>query len=78
MIFKASVNQIAKLLAKNYYARKLGIWAYEDRYLGNFVLSSVKLFMESYFDLTICVGIQLYALYETKSIPEFISYFSTP
>jgi hypothetical protein len=53
---------LARFLHKNYYARKLGIWAYEDSYTNTFGQASAKLFMESYFELLIFTLINIIAI----------------
>jgi hypothetical protein len=61
ILFKICVNYLAKKLSKNHYARRLGIWAYEDSYPGVFGVASSKLFMESYFELFIFTIINVVA-----------------
>lgn len=75
MLFKILINLIARVFSGCYYARLVGMWAYEDAYLKNFGRDSVKLFMESYFDLVFCVCINIWALLHT---PDFMAFFSTP
>jgi len=53
---------LAKILNKNYYARKLGIWAFEDSYTSVFGVASSKLFMESYFELFIFTVVNVLAM----------------
>ena len=71
MFFKFIVNFLARMMSKSHYVQKVGIWAYEDSYSQTFGSSSVKLFMESYFDLVICVMVNLLALIQTNNIKSF-------
>lgn len=78
IIFKISLNQLAKTLNKNYYARKLGIWAYEDSYTSVFGVASSKLFMESYFELFIFTIINVLAFEGAIKTGDFKQFYSTP
>lgn len=78
VFFTFLLNSFARLCAKRHYARKIGMWAYEENYIVTFNQSTVKLFMESYFDLVICTTINLIALLQTKNIKEFKTFFETP
>ena len=78
VVFKFTVNFLAKKMNKLHYARRAGIWAYEDNYPKAFGSSSVKLFMESYFDLVICTMINVLALCQAETSEEFNSFFATP
>lgn len=78
MVFKCFVNQLAIRMSKFFYARKVGIWAYEDAYFSNLSGNSVKLFMESYFDLMFCNSLGIRTLVSCKNYDEFASFFGTP
>jgi len=55
---------MALRLRGNKYARKAGMWAYEKSYNDLTIHSLLKLFLEAYFDITICCMIQLVAFGE--------------
>ena len=78
MVFKVMLNQLAKLFYENHYARRVGMRFYEENYLVNFGRESVKLFMESYFDLAFCTIINLNYLWHSKNLDAFITNFDTP
>jgi hypothetical protein len=69
---------LAKILSKNYYARRLGIWAYEDSYTSIFGVASSKLFMESYFELFIFTIINVIAFETSWKAGDYQQFFSTP
>jgi len=77
-LFKIAINMLAKLMKKSHYARRMGMSFFEDEYLSNLNRSSVKLFIESYFDLVFCASINLYALFQNKNISDLRSFFETP
>jgi len=62
MLFKVSINMLARVFSDYRYARSMGIWAYEENYLVNFGRNTVKLFMESYFDIVFCACLNFWAL----------------
>tara|TARA_B110001469_G_scaffold112382_1_gene115142 strand:+ start:54 stop:383 length:330 start_codon:yes stop_codon:yes gene_type:complete len=72
------LNQLAKILNKNYYARKLGIWAWEDSYTSVFGVASSKLFMESYFELFIFTIVNVLAIDGSLKAGDFEQFYSTP
>lgn len=78
MMLKISVNLLAKKCYKKKFARLMGMKVFEDNYLINFGRNSVKLFMESYFDLIFCAALNLWALVQCKDRLELESFFSTP
>lgn len=53
---------LARVFSDYRYARSMGIWAYEENYLVNFGRNTVKLFMESYFDIVFCACLNFWAL----------------
>jgi len=55
--------------------RRLGMLAYEDSYWNEFIKASYKLFLESYFDLVMCVLLNLFAF--VKMDDEWSSFFAT-
>jgi len=61
---KYLLNSIAKLCPSYKYSRFVGIWAYENSYKGSLWIASLKLFIESYFDLTMCAAISLLSFME--------------
>ena len=68
----AFLNLIAVKFAKNKLARMLGIWAYDDSHLGTAGIETIKLYLESYFDLAICAFINLDAfLQKPEEFGEF-------
>jgi len=77
-LFKALLNSLACCCSKLYYARKLGIWAHEDSYLNTLGQASAKLFMESYFELTIFTVINLIAMINSSHQDNIQDYFSSP
>ena len=58
---------VVKFFKKNKTARKVAIWAYCDDTLKSVSLESMKLYLESYFDLVICALINLDAFLDKKS-----------
>lgn len=72
---KYFINRIAVIFAKNSYARSMGIRVHEDNYLKALVASSIKLYMESYFDIVFCTLINMDALVESGSADDFLSFF---
>ena len=78
MLFKFCLNQLAKLMYKSHYARLVGQFAYEDHYLINLSRDSIKLFMESYFDLVFCAMINIWALTHFQNSADLQSFFETP
>jgi hypothetical protein len=57
------LNLLALQCPKNQYARKLGIAVYSKDWKKDIVDQSVKLFVESYFDLVMCSGLAMHAFY---------------
>ena len=53
------LNSFAKSYPSSHTIRKIGIYAYEQSYLGNFWMAFLKLTVESYFDLAMCSAMQL-------------------
>ena len=78
MLMKIAVNLLVKKFYRKNFARRIGMQAYEDNYLYNFGRNSVKLFMESYFDLIFCAALNLWALVQCKDRLELESFFNTP
>jgi hypothetical protein len=78
MLLKVALNALAKLLYRFHCFRLLGQFAFEDHYLINLSRSSIKLFMESYFDLVFCASINVWALLHFKNIDDLRSFFNTP
>jgi hypothetical protein len=59
ILFQYFLNRLAVNHAAHKWARKLGIFVYKPDYNLLMKESTVKLFMESYFDLCICTFINL-------------------
>ena len=78
LVFKVCLNQLAKLLSCNHYARRLGIWAYEDSYTNSFGQASAKLFMESYFELAIFTLINIIAMIKSGQSGNIEEFFDSP
>lgn len=72
---KYFINRVAVTFAKNSYARSMGIRVHEDNYLKALAASSIKLYMESYFDIVFCTLINMDALVESGSADDFMSFF---
>ena len=53
------INLVAIKFAKYKFAREVGIWAYDEDHLGTLGIETMKLYLESYFDLAICVFINI-------------------
>lgn len=58
---------VVKWYSENKTARKVGIWAYCDDNLKSLSLESMKLYLESYFDLVICACINLDAFMDVET-----------
>ena len=63
-IDKAIINTVAKVFARYKWARKIGLWAYEKSHLKLLWAACRKLFIESYFDLSMCVMLSLLSFLE--------------
>ena len=53
------INKICTCCPSNQYVRRLGMFVYEQSYLKSLINASLKLFLESYFDLVICTMVNL-------------------
>ena len=71
LLFFYLINKICVYSARYSLARKIGIFVYEDNYLGSFIDGVVKLFLESYFDIVICTFINLTAFIRAKNFDDF-------
>ena len=71
------INRICVACAKKKLARKLGVFVYQDSYIGNFKNSVIKLFLESYFDIVICSAINITAFIKSKNSDDFWEFFGT-
>ena len=58
-------------------ARLLGIYVYSKSYVNDFLHSSFKLFLESYFDIVICTMINLVSFKRSKNAIDFAEFFGT-
>jgi hypothetical protein len=77
MLFFYLVNKACVLNAKSVVARKVGMFVHEDDYWDSFVDGSVKLFLESYFDLVICTAINISSFFRSKNLQDFKEFFGT-
>jgi hypothetical protein len=78
MTLKWFFNKLAVCLACYFYPRLMGMWAYEDRYGQNVKTRSIKLFMESYFDLTFACSVNVLAFMEVRNLKGLEPFFGTP
>ena len=78
MILKAFLNWLATKCASYHLARLMGIWSYQERFLYNSAQNSIKLFIESYFDLVFAVGVNLLAFIIFSEDDRLQLLFSTP
>lgn len=69
------INAVCVYFSYNTYARKVGIFVYEEDYRKELKNSTLKLFLESYYDLVICAFINFTAFYLVPSA-EFGSFWS--
>ena len=69
------INAVALRFAHNKNARLVGIRVYCPSYLHDMTQASLKLFLESYFDLAICSLLNLMAFIEYND--EFSDFFSS-
>ena len=67
------LNTMARCCAKSARMRKLGIYSYESSYIGNFWMASLKLYIESYFDLVMCSLLACLAWLEIRLEQSFAS-----
>ena len=77
MVIFSTVNRVCVVFAKNKWARKLGMLVYVENYWEDFVDGTLKLFLESYFDLVICTGLNLTAFYRTSNLEDLKQFFVT-
>ena len=70
------LNSMARCCPTSVRCRKLGIYAYEASYTGNLWTSTVKLFIESFFDLTMCAMLANLSFLEIPKGASFASLFS--
>jgi len=57
------LNTLARCCAKSKRMRKVGIYAHETSYVGNFLYAFLKLNIESYFDLAMCAALAVLSFY---------------
>ena len=77
MMFNWFINKICTCNAKSSTARNIGIYVYQSSFWDQFTMSAFKLFLESYFDLTICTFINITAFIRAKNIKDFREFFET-
>jgi len=75
---KFVVNKLMGCCAKNKDARKIGIWADEQQWVYKIMQAEMKLFMESYFEITMCSLISLVGFIEASDAEDFAGFFNTP
>ena len=70
------INKACATFGPKYsFTRKLGMKAYEDNYWSEFVKATYKLFLESYFDIVMCVMLNMFAFFNMED--EWFSFFYT-
>ena len=70
------INKVCTWFPKKPLARKIGVSVYKDSYIGSSVDSTLKLFLESYFDGVICTSINITAFIKTKNNDELLEFFT--
>jgi hypothetical protein len=63
-LFAFIVNKICAYSAKSPVARKVGMFLYEENYWRELVKATYKLFLESYFDLVMCVMLNTFVFFK--------------
>jgi hypothetical protein len=76
-LFKKALNIAATLNPKKKIFRKIGIWAYDEATFRSIKTSSLKFFMESYFDLLFCFFLNSIMLYRTMDEPKELKEYFT-
>jgi len=76
MSIKFVINEICKRFYKHKRARDIGVWCYESSYSGQVKQGSYKLFLESYFDLTMCQILAICGFVRAGSMLPFVQDFS--
>ena len=71
------IEKLCVVFSKKSFARKIGIFVHEDSFTGSFVDGTLKLFLECYFDLVICTGINSTAFIRSKNLEDFKEFFET-
>lgn len=61
---------------KNETILKIGIWGFDEQFLQTYNYANLKLFLESYLDIVICVSLNMNAL-TTNNYSEFGLFWST-
>jgi hypothetical protein len=74
---KVILLKICVRLSRYSLFRKVGMMIGHSDY-SQIKEATLRLLMESYFDLSICTFINLIAFYECQSFEEFSTFFSTP
>lgn len=69
------LNSMARCCPTSARCRRLGIYAYEESYTGNLWTAAVKLFIESFFDLTMCAMLANLSFLEIPAGTSFASLF---
>jgi len=73
LILKFLLNKACTYLPHKKWVRSIGIWAYDRQYLHTLSQGTLKLFLESYFDLTMC---QILACYGFIRAASFLDFFA--
>ena len=69
------LNKVSAHFPRSSWARKVGMRFYEDNYCREFAKASCKLFLESYFDIVMCVMLNSFAFF--KMSDGWQSFFET-
>ena len=67
------INKMCTLCPSKKNARQIGMFVHQKSYCKSLINSTIKLFLESYFDLVICTLINLFAFIEYNT--EFATFF---
>jgi hypothetical protein len=71
-----SFQHVARKCAKYSWARKLGIKSYSSSYYKELKYETVKIFLESYFDLALCAALNWVSFFrDADSFSEFLDTF---
>jgi hypothetical protein len=81
MVIKVAVSKLCILLYDKYpdvdWIKDLGVWAHEEEYIWNLRYANAKLFLESYYDLVLCVALGMSAFFGCKNFEEFTQFWTT-
>lgn len=77
MVLLWLTNKTCTCFAGSKIVRKIGIAVHSNNYFHDFVASSFKLFLESYFDIVICTMLNLVSFKRSKNVSDFAEFFGT-